>query len=79
LVVEPGRNRRKVPYHMVSHTTLHTTLRIIRGDKIIRQRAWEKQIPSARGSKRVGRHSECAIETVWLCPGGSRKMFRGFK
>ena len=36
--------------------------------------AWEKQVLSARGSKRVGRHSEYSI-TVWRCiergPGGS--------
>jgi hypothetical protein len=29
--------QRKVPYYIVSHTTLHTTLHIIREDKIIRQ------------------------------------------
>ena len=29
--------------------------------------AWEKQVLSARGFKRVGRHSEYAIQTVWRC------------
>ena len=28
---------------------------------------WEKHVLSARGFKRVGRHSEHAIKTVWRC------------
>ena len=41
-------------------------------------RAWEKQVLSARGVKRVGRHSEYSIYTVWRCigrgPGGSSEL-----
>jgi hypothetical protein len=53
------------------------------GDAPEKLGAWEKQVLSARGFKRVGRHSEYAIYTVWRCvgrcPGGSRKRPRGFK
>ena len=38
-----------------------------------RARAWEKQVLSARGFKRVGRHSEYAVYTA------RRKRPRGFK
>ena len=31
------------------------------GEQVDPARAWEKQVLSARGFKRVGRHSECAI------------------
>jgi hypothetical protein len=38
---------------------------------------WGQQVRSARGFKRVGRHSEYAIYTVWRCvrrgPGGSNE------
>jgi hypothetical protein len=38
--------------------------------------AWKKQVLSARGLKRVDRHSEYTIYAVWRCivrgPGGSR-------
>jgi hypothetical protein len=39
---------------------------------------WEKQVLSARGFKRVGRHSEDAIKTARR-PRGFKKRLRGFK
>jgi hypothetical protein len=42
-----------------------------------RAATWEKQVPSAREFKRVGKHSDYAISTVWRCvkrgPGGPRR------
>ena len=63
---------RKVPYNMVSHTTLHTTLRIIRGDKIVRQSLKGRGPLSPGGFTRVGEgaRKNTPSKTAMRCASG---------
>jgi hypothetical protein len=51
--------QRKAPYYIVSHTPLHTTLHIIREDKIIRQSLSCRRLTSAD-------RSSAAAPDAWL-------------